>query len=106
MDSLFIKRLLKFILVVLQPLCAVWLIQVAIIDYSWLPALCVAPVMFLSSIVHLALLDRIKILPSIKFTKKSQIGFSIGLSSNGSLAILVPFLYLVISYNEDTALEL
>ncbi len=106
MDSPFIKRLLKFILVVLQPLCAVWLIQVAIIDYSWLPALCVAPVMFLSSIVHLALLDRIKILPSIKFTKKSQIGFSIGLASNGSLAILVPFLYLVISYNEDTALEL
>ena len=106
MESPFIKKLLKFILVVLQPLMAVWLIYIAFIDYDWLPALCVAPVMFLSSAVHLALLDRIKILPNIKFTKKSQIGFSIGLSSNGSLAILVPFLYLVISYNEDTALEL
>ena len=107
MESPFIKKLIKFILVVLQPLMAVWLIYIAFIDYDWLPALCAAPVMLLSSAVHLALLDSIKILPSIKITKKSQVGLSLGLSSNGSLAILIPFFYIELSYKKkDTSTKL
>ncbi len=106
MESPFVKRLLKFILVVLQPLCAVYLMYIAFIDYDWLFAIVASPIMLLSTAVHLALLDRIKILPNIKFTKKSQFGLSIGLASNGSLAILVPFLYVVIGYNKKLPLEL
>jgi len=102
MMNKFLRAILKFTLVILQPIIALafalsWIFSDSVFLVGFL-AIALILLSITSAIVLCALLGNVTILPNVKVEKIPQFGLSIGLTEGGGIALLVPFLYIEFNY--------
>ena len=98
----FLRAVLKFTLVISQPIVALafglsWIFSDSVFLVGFL-AIALIVLSITSAIVLCALLGNVTILPNVKVEKIPQFGLSIGLTEGGGIALLVPFLYIEFNY--------
>ena len=96
------RKLVKFLLVGLQPVNAVlWILFVLTNNSIGIGITSVMLVIyaFVSSIAFYAMLDNITILPTVKIEYQPVIGLSLGLSE-GAVIIILPFCIIEILYKK------
>ena len=98
----FLRAILKFTLVILQPIIALafglsWIFSDSVFLVGFL-AIAVILLNVTSAIVLCALLGNVTILPNVKVEKIPQFGLSVGLTEGSGIALLVPSLYIEFNY--------
>lgn len=97
-----LRKLVKFLLVGLQPVNALLFILFVYTNNTlWIgiTAIVLVTFAFASSVFCYAMLDNIKVLPTVKIEYQPVIGLSLGLSE-GAVIIILPFCIIEILYKK------